>query len=87
MILDLSGITTEHALHKLFKTHLGFPDFYGHNWDAFRDSIRGLVEMPDELVLVNWHAYAQACPKGMAILQEIIQDYPLDMPGKQIILA
>ncbi|MEU6540552.1 barstar family protein [Streptomyces sp. NPDC047000] len=37
--IDVSEVTDERALHLLLKRELGFPDFYGMNWDAFRDAI------------------------------------------------
>ncbi|MEU2605993.1 barstar family protein [Streptomyces albus] len=33
--IDVSEVTDERALHLLLKRELGFPDFYGMNWDAF----------------------------------------------------
>jgi len=90
MTLDLSGITTKADLHKLFKTHLGFPDWYGVgwvSWDAFWDCIIAIVELPEQLILVNWEAFAQACPKDMGILRQVIQEYEAERPGKRIVLA
>ena len=87
MTLDLSSITSKAALHELFKNQLGFPDWYGVSWDAFWDCIIAIVELPEQLTLVNWQAFAQACPKDMAILRQIIQDYAAERPGKRIIPA
>ena len=87
MTLDLSGITTKADLHELFKTQLGFPEWYGPSWDAFFDCIIAIVELPEQLVLVNWQEFAQACPKDMGILRQVIQDYEAERPGKRIVLA
>ena len=35
MTIDLTGIDTKAAFHMLMKRELGFPDWYGVNWDAF----------------------------------------------------
>ena len=86
MTLDLTGITTKQALHELFKGKLGFPEWYGPSWDAFWDCIVAIVELPEPLTLVNWEDFAQACPKDMAILRQVIQDYEEYRPGKHIIL-
>ena len=87
MTLNLSGITTKAALHELFKTQLNFPEWYGASWDAFWDCIIAIVELPEQLTLVNWQAFAQACPKDMSILQQVILDYAAERPGKRIVLA
>jgi RNAse (barnase) inhibitor barstar len=85
--IDLAGITTKVAIHQAFKQHLGFPDWYGPSWDALWDAIIAVVEMPDEVVLYNWQEFAQACPKDMQILHQIIADYHEELPNKQIVLA
>lgn len=86
MTIDLATIDTKAAFHMLLKRELGFPDWYGVSWDAFWDAIIAVVEMPDRVVLTNWQAFAQACPRDMQILREIIADYHREMPGKQLLL-
>jgi ribonuclease inhibitor len=85
--IDLSGINTKVAIHQAFKQQLGFPDWYGPSWDAFWDAIIAVVEMPDEVMLLNWQEFAQACPKDMQILRQIISDYHAEKPRKRIQLA
>lgn len=87
MTIDLSSINTKVAIHRAFKQNLGFPDWYGLNWDALWDAIIAVVEMPDEVVLLNWQEFAQACPKDMDILRQIIHDYSAEIPTKRIVLA
>lgn len=87
MLLDLSGIVSKPQLHELFKVQLGFPDWYGPSWDAFFDCIVAIVELPDCLLLVNWQEFAQACPKDMRILRQVIEDYAAEKPGKYILLG
>lgn len=85
--IDLSGVNTKPAIHQAFKQHLGFPDWYGPSWDALWDAIIAVVEMPDEVVLVNWQEFAEACPKDMQILRQIIADYQVEKPTKRLRLA
>jgi len=87
MVIDLAGCKTKEAIHEVFRQKLEFPEFYGANWDAYWDAITGLVEMPDEVELVHWHDFAQACPRDMQILREIINDYSEQLPGKRITLV
>jgi RNAse (barnase) inhibitor barstar len=71
MRIDLSSIETEEQLHVLISSALSFPKFYGNNWDAFWDSITGLVELPTiiefkgsqhlQLVLPSSYKQLQLC--------------------------
>ncbi|KUG09591.1 barstar family protein [Solirubrum puertoriconensis] len=87
MIIDLSGITNEAAIHQLFKEKLDFPEWYGENWDAFWDSIVAVVELPEHLNIINWEDFARHCPRDMQILQRLIQDYNIAMTPKHIELG
>lgn len=87
VIIDLAGINSKVEIHQAFKQHLGFPDWYGPSWDAFWDAIIAVVEMPDEVTLRNWQEFAQACPKDMQILRQIISDYHAEKPAKRLQLA
>ena len=75
MILDLGNINTVQELHLKFKTELGFPDFYGMNWDAFWDAITGLVEMPEELIIHNFESLEEIMPSDAEILKQLIIDF------------
>jgi RNAse (barnase) inhibitor barstar len=87
MTLDLTGITTKADLHQLFKTALGFPEWYGPSWDAFWDSATAIVEMPARLTLTHWQDFARHCPHDFGILQRVIADYNADMVPKSMLLA
>jgi ribonuclease inhibitor len=87
MTIDLTHVDTKTAFHLLVKRELGFPDWYGPSWDAFWDAIIAVIQMPDEVVLLNWEKFAHACPKDMQILRQIITDYHEEVPSKQILLA
>jgi RNAse (barnase) inhibitor barstar len=87
MTLDLTSITTKADLHELFKTTLGFPEWYGPSWDAFWDSATAIVQMPPTLTLTHWQEFARHCPRDFSILQQVIQDYNADMAPKRIELA
>ncbi|WFO14848.1 barstar family protein [Cellulophaga baltica 4] len=55
-------------LHKTLSEKLNFPDFYGHNWDAFWDNITGLIEMPKSLVFYQFLEFQSKFPKDSEIL-------------------
>lgn len=75
MTIDLSPIGSVQELHLKFKTELGFPDFYGMNWDAFWDAITGLVEMPEELILIHFEKLEEVLPSDAEILREMVVKY------------
>lgn len=75
MIIDLKNINTVQDLHLTLKTELGFPDFYGMNWNAFWDAITGLVEMPEELILINWKFLEEKMPSDAELLRQLIVEF------------
>ncbi|MGY5353619.1 barstar family protein [Wenyingzhuangia sp. IMCC45467] len=74
-VIDLGEIMNIKHLHETFAERLYFPEFYGNNWDAFWDSISGIVEMPKNLTLINWEKFEKTFKKDSKILKEIIKDY------------
>ena len=86
MTIYRTHVDTKAAFHRTMKSQLGFPDWYGENWDAFWDAKTGLVDMPDCVVLQHWERFAQACPHDMRMLREIIAEYQQEKPGKQLLL-
>ncbi|MGW0872440.1 barstar family protein [Streptomyces sp. NPDC002740] len=73
--IDVGGVADERMLHLLLKRELGFPDFYGMNWDAFWDSIAGLVQIPDHLRFLGWDHLVVAVPRGATKLREALDRY------------
>ncbi|MFD5122655.1 barstar family protein [Streptomyces sp. NPDC058385] len=73
--IDVSGLTDERALHLLLKHELGFPDFYGSNWDAFWDAITGLVWIPDHLRFLGWEQLMEDVPRGAVMLRRALDSY------------
>lgn len=43
--IDVSAVTNSDALHELLASKLGFPHYYGRNWDAFDECISD-AELP-----------------------------------------
>ena len=72
VIIDLYAVVSEKQLHSLLKKNLGFPDFYGMNWDAFWDSISGLVEMPKKLEFIGWYKVEQILPHDAHMLKTLL---------------
>ncbi|MEU9921493.1 barstar family protein [Streptomyces griseoluteus] len=70
--IDVSGVSDEGALHLLLKQKLGFPDFYGMNWNAFWDAITGLVSVPAHVRFLGWDQLAAGVPRGAAMLRRAL---------------
>lgn len=61
--LDLSQVSREKSIHALFQEVFGFPEFYGHNWDAWIDCMsyldaphEGMTKVtvgPEEILVMN----------------------------------
>lgn len=83
-VIDLGRIVNIKHLHDIFAERLYFPEFYGNNWDAFWDSIIGIVEMPKNLTLTNWEKFENTFKKDSKILKEIIADYNNQKAEKKI---
>lgn len=75
MEIDLAKIESLKHLHSVFKTELGFPEWYGMNWDAFWDSITGLIELKSNLKLSNFKSFEAAFSRDAEILNEIVNRF------------
>jgi RNAse (barnase) inhibitor barstar len=78
--IDVSQVTSKLELHDILAKSLEFPSFYGKNWDAFWDTITGLVEMPGTLRLQGIEELKKALPKDavqlITCLKVLGEDYP-----------
>ncbi|MDP3977289.1 MAG: barstar family protein [Pseudomonas sp.] len=78
--IDLQAVTSAEELHSLLMVSLGFPGWYGCNWDAFWDAITGLVEMPKTLKFLGWQKLSQRLPRDAALLQECLTEMQAEYP-------
>ncbi len=78
IVIDVSNIETSLQLHRLLKEKLGFPDFYGNNWDAFWDAITGLVMMPDKLTFVGLSNLEKKLPWDSDIMKKMLIRFYMD---------
>lgn len=83
--IDLGLCDDTEAVHDAFEIILAFPDFYGRNWDALRDAITGLVEMPTNLILYNYAHFANTYKEDADKLFQIIDHYNKSYEGKSVI--
>ena len=67
--IDFAGVTSEREVHELFFRSLAFPDYYGHNWDAFWDFLAHDGRFPHRLILSGTQHLRTAVPRAYDQLQ------------------
>ncbi|MCX4821987.1 barstar family protein [Streptomyces sp. NBC_01142] len=75
VIIDVSAARDGRQLHAALSQALGFPAFYGMNWDAFWDAITGLVVMPDHVRFLGWDGLAEHLPREAEALRASLDRY------------
>ena len=85
--IDLSDVTSAAELHALLREKLGFPGWYGCNWDAFWDAITGLVDMPVNLRISGWQRFSSRLPKDARLLQKCLEQMTTELPDQAPILV
>lgn len=78
--IDLRDITSAKELHSLLMVSLNFPGWYGANWDAFWDTITGLVEMPYSVSFLGWAQFSQRLPREAVLLKECLTEMQGEYP-------
>ena len=68
--IDLREVISSKDLQIVLMEKLEFPDFYGKNWNAFWDSITGLVEMPQKIIFLGWDTFSVKLPKDAEMLMQ-----------------
>ncbi|EAE0010296.1 barnase inhibitor [Listeria monocytogenes] len=78
--IDLKKVSTKEELQNLLKQELDFPDYYGGNWDAFWDTITGLVELPEKIIFEHWSDLEESIPGEANWLKEILENFNKKYP-------
>ncbi len=80
-VIDLSDCRDKDAALARIAQALGFPDWFGGNWDALADCLRDLSWWPAPgyaFVLEHAHAWQEADPVGFDVLLEIGNEVAAD---------
>ena len=72
--VDVGSVTTRQELHALLAEAFHFPDYYGHNWDAFDECIRD-VALPPRVEISGLEALRARLPREAELLQTCIADF------------
>ena len=80
--VDVSDIATSEQLHSFLRERLGFPDYYGCNFDSFWDCITDPDQsrMPAALRVVGLQALASSLPHEARLLRECLERLSLERP-------
>ncbi|EOW6323934.1 barstar family protein [Listeria monocytogenes] len=78
--IDLKKVSTKEELQNLLKQELDFPDYYGGNWDAFWDTITGLVELPEKIIFEHWSDLEESIPDEANSLKEMLENFNKKCP-------
>ena len=71
--LDLTGCTHQIDIQKRIKEAFDFPDWYGHNWSAFRDLLRSEIDEV-KVVLKGINSLSASLDKPLAIMYKILDE-------------
>ncbi|WP_442961408.1 barstar family protein [Pseudomonas sp. BRG-100] len=71
-------MSSSEELHFFLKDALGFPEWYGCNWDAFWDAIMGLVEMPEHLKNSGWNTLSKRLPEDARLMHECLTEMKVE---------
>lgn len=73
--IDLSDVVTREALHERIATALGFPEYYGRNWDAFDECSRDPgIAMPQVVRIRGCQLFAARLPREANLMQQCFSD-------------
>ena len=85
--IDVAFASTPKSLHEIFASVLGFPGYYGMNWDAFDECIKDSEQstMPKELVIKNVLLLSEKMPREAKLLRECLNSLKDERPEIKIL--
>ena len=73
--INVSLIREPKELHELIGNALGFPDYYGRNWDAFDECANDPdIEKPKELKVIGIASLAVNLPREAKLMKKCFSD-------------
>lgn len=74
IVLDLTGCKYIMHMHKIIKETIGFPDWYGNNWDAFWDMGYDYIPENAHIVIRGTKTMPKELEKDIKLLSEVLDD-------------
>ena len=86
--IDVGFASNAKSLHEMFAAVLGFPGYYGMNWNAFWDCVASDDQstMPRHLVLKGLSRLEEKLPEDARHLRRIFEDLKTDRPECKVTL-
>ena len=85
------GLTTKGELLRALASALDFPDYFGENWDAFEECLRGVdrsvAGTPAVVEITAADVVRDRLPREVGLLQEIWGDAGQDAVTPHLVLA
>jgi hypothetical protein len=83
LVIDVSDVFDSATLHVLLSEKLGFPSYYGMNWDAFNDCFGewDSALLPDVLRIVGGSMLATRLPHEARLFRECLDHLAPAHPG------
>ena len=81
ILLDFSGCQWEYDMHRVLKQAFGFPDYYGHNWDALWDCLDCLFNDRRLVKIVGLQSLSKDMERGVKIMLEVFEDVHAENPN------
>jgi ribonuclease inhibitor len=80
--INLASVNSREALHDILRDSLGFPEWYGRNWDAFWDCLRDpdLSSSPVRLTLLGSAHLAEVLPREYRLFRKCLEDLNREHP-------
>ena len=82
LTIDVGHFSSSESLHEGLAAVLGFPSWYGKNWDAFRDCVNhsDISVMPSVLVIRDHETLAERLPRDARLLRELLDEMTTRRP-------
>ena len=73
--IDVSGIVTPVELHECIAAVLGFPDYYGRNWDAFDECSRDPnADVPEAVRIRGFRHLEKRLPREASLMRQCFSE-------------
>lgn len=85
IVVDFSGCKSSGDIHTRFMEKLGFPNYYGKNWDELWDMLTGYLEYPLIIKLKGLNSLPLELSDSVKELIKVFQDAKKVENGLQFI--